>query len=119
MNIRNRAAAGILAASAAAGAFTLTGGAAYAKTPVCTTSNSHSHSVTAKGTVTDTWTTKHACGKDYTKAEHRVTQSYTGAHSDMQLTRNEMNYPHWTQHEVLVSTSKSGTVRITVTNTAG
>lgn len=96
-----------------------TGGVAPANAATCTNTHSYSHSVTSRGTQTQTWTAKHKCGRDYTENEHRVTHSYTGAVTDMRMTKVMYAYPHWREHRVTESVSKAGTVTVRTVNTSG
>ena len=100
----------------AAGCMALTGVPA-AGAATCTHTRSQSHVVTARGT--QTWTQIHEtkCGKAFEKWTDRVIDSYTGAHSDTQITRNEWAYPHWSQRVRLRSVTAKGvhTYRVTVT----
>lgn len=107
--------AGVVAGMA--GAMSMTGVPAGAT--ACVTTHSYAHTVTSRGSQSWTWVTKRACGRDYQKWEHRVSRSYTRAHSDEQLYRNEYAYPHYRQHEVLNSWTAKGTHTIKITNTAG
>lgn len=84
----------------------------------CTSRTTHAHTVSSRGSVSDRWTTKVTCGKDYTEAEHGWSRSYTGASSTFRLTK-VMHFPCWTEHEVRRSVSKTGIARNTVTDSSG
>jgi hypothetical protein len=84
----------------------------------CTSRTTHSHTVSSRGSVSDRWTTKVTCGKDYTEAEHGWSRSYTGASSTFRLAK-VMRFPCWTEHEVRRSVSKTGIAHSTVTDSRG
>ncbi len=116
--IRTRIAATVLTLGTLAGVATITSGTAHAATLTCKTTNTYSRSVSALGTVSEHWLTKHACGRNYTEWEHGDTVSYTGATSVFHWVKTE-NYPHWVKTQWRHSVSKSGTVTNTVTTTSG
>ncbi len=116
MRIRNRITTAIVTTALASSAFALTSGAASAATVTCKTTITHHHSVSAKGTVSDTSTWKHSCGsKNYQERETGTTLSYTGAVSSFTLTKIDVN-GCWTETEVRHSVSKKGTASTTVTH---
>ncbi len=84
----------------------------------CTSRTTHTHTVSSRGSVSDRWTTKVTCGKNYTEAGHGWSRSYTGASSTFHLTK-VMHFPCWTEHEVRRSVSKTGIAHNTVTDSSG
>jgi hypothetical protein len=113
------------AASAAATAAILAGGGLFAgvtganaATVACKTTHTYTHTTSATGAHSQTWTTKDACGKNYRKWEHRISVTAKGASSDEELYKIE-TYPHFWQREVLNSVSAKGAVSYKVTVTTG
>jgi hypothetical protein len=115
--ISTAATAGILAAGGLLAGFT--GAApAGAATVACKTTHTYTHSSSPTGAESQTWTTKHTCGKDYTKQETRDARTAKGATSVETLVKIE-TYPHYVQTEHLRSVSAKGVVSYKVEVTRG
>lgn len=110
---------GVLAFGLAMG---VPGVASAATTAACSSSTSHSHSVTSRGTVSDSWTTTQRCGKAYQTWRHGWMRSYTGASNSWHSYKDGRQCPdrhRWSMTKWLHSISKTGTTRNTVTSSSG
>jgi hypothetical protein len=89
----------------------------------CTSSTTHSHTVSARGTVSDRTTLRQACaGHGYQAWAHGWTRSYTGASSTWHSYKDGRDCnPHgrWDSVKVTHSVSARGSVTNRVTSTAG
>ncbi len=102
-----------------AGVVAISGGTLLGAIPAsaarCTTTNTHTYSISSRGS--QTWTNRHkvACGVgNFDEWTHRYSLSYTGAHSTANTYKDDDNRLWWS-HEHMVSVSKADTVRVTDT----